>query len=257
MVPILSRKALELRQNLSNRKVICYAALAAAVTIPIYKLGAYYQNRRQLATDSKNASDILNLVDSNIDEVADDLLEIPVTDVAPPMSTSPTHPASTSNAGSPTPTLGPQPCPSVDATTSVVPPPEQEPDCGEPDNKRSRPRTRAPYAKFLFDMTRARFGVPNDTDANRMVMRRFLHDYMERRRNRPYTISTTIPIVMEMTFVPTQQDLELKRAIAHPSIVSRKRYNQSPSIFEQIKLAITRVFTNTLGDSTILPPEVV
>jgi len=95
---------------------------------------------------------------------------------------------------------------------------------GELDNNYSRPRNRNRYVKVLLQMVKGRFGTPTDSDANRLVIRRFLHDYMTKRRNRPSVISKTIPQVVELSFLPDRDEVDLRICSTHPLIVERKAY---------------------------------
>lgn len=98
---------------------------------------------------------------------------------------------------------------------------------GEPDNNYSRPRNRSRYIKVLLLMVKARFGVPIDSEANRLVIRRYLHDYMTKRRNRPSVIATTIPVVIELSFLPSKDEVDLHICARHPIILERKAYRHA------------------------------
>lgn len=93
----------------------------------------------------------------------------------------------------------------------------------------------APHlVKSLLDMVKCRFGTPEDTPASRVAVHRYLHDYLRKRRVRPSQARLVIPRVVELTFIPSQEEVDLIRWGKHP-IVRRRKAGRLPSLFERIQ----------------------
>jgi len=192
--------------------------LASALTYIGLKV---YKHRRYL----RMATEMLVSLDSDDDDVVDHLLVVD-DDIAAPGNPA-NHPAinpadpllgnefAIVNYGAP---LDPPPVEPEENPIEEVNP------IGELDNNYSRPRNRNKYMKVLLQMVKGRFGTPTDSEANRLVIRRFLHDYMTKRRNRPSVISKTIPQVLELAFLPDKDEVDLRIVSSHPLILERKAY---------------------------------
>lgn len=189
----------------------------AMVVMSLGVLAAYATNKFfKLATGYKAAYDLIEHCDQEDDDVVDHLLVVD----DPLVSTVPDEPPLTDNsAESEIGTEGPivnQEAPPLGLTNPI----------GELEYDYSRPRNRNRYVKVLVQKIKARFGTAHDTDANRLVMRRYLHDYMVKRKNRPSVIAKTIPIVLEMCFIPDHDEVRLRQIASHPIVRKRKAYGQ-------------------------------
>jgi len=63
------------------------------------------------------------------------------------------------------------------------------------------------YAMSVLEEVRVKFGVPNNTEANRLSVRRFAAGIMQKHGVRPTQISKQLPFILELAFVPSDADI--------------------------------------------------
>lgn len=201
--------------------------IAVATTLTAIAGYAGYQMYNNLKYH-RQAALLLQDLDAECDDVVDEMLIIDEAEIINDLPAN--HPATNSAD----PLLGnelaivQQSDPPMQFATALEEAPGQNVNpTGELDLNYSRPRNRNKYVKVLLQMVKGRFGVPVDNEANRLVIRRFLHDYMTKRRNRPSVICGTIPVVLEMSFLPDCREVELRSIASHPIILERKAYGST------------------------------
>lgn len=70
-----------------------------------------------------------------------------------------------------------------------------------------RVRNRDSYAKLVLAEVRAKFAVPERTEANRLAIGRYANSRMEAHRVRPFDRQKILPFVVAAAFVPTDEDI--------------------------------------------------
>jgi hypothetical protein len=64
-------------------------------------------------------------------------------------------------------------------------------------------------AVTLSQMARVKFPIETRSMANKLVVRHFIHNEMEKSGMRPFHIAQTIGLAVEMAFVPNEYDIEV------------------------------------------------
>lgn len=89
--------------------------------------------------------------------------------------------------------------------------------------KRSRLRTLLGYR------VRCRFGMPLDTAANRMVVRRYVNDLLRGKNMREKDLARTSDEVVELVFVPDEDQINLQGAMNSAPMLARKDWRRRTS----------------------------
>lgn len=71
----------------------------------------------------------------------------------------------------------------------------------------SSPARRYRYSAYCARLAKAEFGLLKRTEANRLMVQKFIRDEMRSHNVRPTHVSFLLPIAVEATFLPTQSDL--------------------------------------------------
>jgi len=74
-------------------------------------------------------------------------------------------------------------------------------------HRRVRRKVQNLYAKSVLDEVRVKFGVPSNTESNRLAIRRFASGIMQKHGVRPTQISKMLPFIVEVAFVPSDADI--------------------------------------------------
>jgi hypothetical protein len=79
-------------------------------------------------------------------------------------------------------------------------------ECGEVflDTFSVQPGCRHKFARKMARMAQAEFGLPKRTEANRLVVQRFIRDLMRKLSVRETHIATLLPIAVGLTFIPNE-----------------------------------------------------
>lgn len=91
----------------------------------------------------------------------------------------------------------------------------------ENNTTKRRVRARAPFRAFLIKAGKAKFGLPNVTDANRLCIRKYLYDLCLAHGVIARHIAENVDFATEMVFIPTSW--ELQSAATHKTITSKTK----------------------------------
>jgi len=69
---------------------------------------------------------------------------------------------------------------------------------------------RDPYTRKVLDACKAKFGTPKATEVNYRAVWRYAHGVMKDHGVRPSHIQSMLPYVVELTFVPSHDELRAK-----------------------------------------------
>jgi hypothetical protein len=96
--------------------------------------------------------------------------------------------------------------------------------------KKVKLRKRAPFISACARAAKVQFGLPEDTLANRMCVRKYLADLMKEHGMRPIAVSQFLDIAVEMVFIPTEDELRVWRMRQSMAFIERRAaYKYKPS----------------------------
>lgn len=218
-------------------------ALTAATAYALCKAAGCCLKAYQNLNANMSAVELLHTVDSDEDQLVDDLLyqktthQLPDTESTqtdrPPTAPNgenanvvsdeepevePTHLSGSSESNN-------QICSNPSVVT--VDPPEM-------DHLRYEVNYAPHLSKALLDMVKCRFGNSDDTSATRGAIHRYVFDYLRKRRVRPSLARRITPRVVEMAMIPTSEEVELLKLGRHPIILARK-LGRHLTLWEHIK----------------------
>lgn len=102
-------------------------------------------------------------------------------------------------------------------------------------NDHTRARCHSNRNKFIDALVlkcKAEWGTPEDNKPNRLALRKYINDYLTKRRVRPYLKVKVIPIVIEMVLTPDIEELELNEIVNTRTIRKRKMLKR-PSLWDR------------------------
>jgi len=102
-------------------------------------------------------------------------------------------------------------------------------------NFRPRQRERSTLRSLLLHIVWAKFGVLQDTQANRLVVRRLVLDELVRRRLREVDIYLMSTSVVEQAFIPPVRMIRTRMAVNSIAIRARKEWRLRPSLWMHVK----------------------
>lgn len=77
------------------------------------------------------------------------------------------------------------------------------------------------FRNYLVSCGRAKFGSPSRTNANLLVVRKFLYDCCKEHGVLPRHIQTNLDFAVEMIFMPSREEL-LARAVRHTKVYQER-----------------------------------
>lgn len=89
-------------------------------------------------------------------------------------------------------------------------------------HRRVRDGRKAPFMREVLAACKNRFGIPQNTSANRRIVRRFMNDFMKAHDVRNASIRMHLPILVEAMFVPDKYEIEALQIANCPLAYSRK-----------------------------------
>jgi hypothetical protein len=84
------------------------------------------------------------------------------------------------------------------------------------------------WAARLANEYKLKFGIPKRTEANRLVVREWLHKHLVKRNTRYQHMRSVIPLAVEMCFLKDATDLELDSIMLDPAMVRRAQQSVTP-----------------------------
>jgi len=75
------------------------------------------------------------------------------------------------------------------------------------------------FRAHLLSIARTEFGLPKYTEANILVVRRFLLNYCREHGVRPTHIGNHLIVVVPLVFIPGREDTHLKEVMASPEVL--------------------------------------
>jgi len=77
------------------------------------------------------------------------------------------------------------------------------------------------FSRRLCRLARAKYGPVSRTEANRLMVRRYLYDHLVEHHTRTYTIAKVLDLAVELFFIPTAVDVEIAQLRATAAVTGR------------------------------------